>query len=321
MRRLAIVVGALGVLAVGLPLAAPYRPSEQFVDRVYAPPTRIHLRDAGGWHAPFIYKQKIEDQLMRRYAEDRGARVPLRWLRDGRLVTVEEEGGPLLILGADSIGRDIFSRVLTGARLSLGVALIGVLGALAIGAAIGGLAGAAGGRVDRILMLVADAVIVLPGAYAVLVLRGALPLVLTTAQVFVTMAALFAVSAWPHVSRGVRAIVATERARDYAEAARAAGAGPFRLLWHLLPAARGFLGVEVVLLVPALLVAEATVSFLGLGFPEPDASWGTMLQESANVTALQSAPWLLAPAAALFVVVFALNAAGARPERAMLGAR
>jgi peptide/nickel transport system permease protein len=320
MRRLAIVVGALGVLAVGLPFAAPNRASEQFADRAYAPPTRIHLRDAGGWHAPFIYRQTLEDRLMRRYADDRGVRVPLQWLQRGRLVTVDATGGPLLVLGADSLGRDIFSRVLAGARLSLGVALLGVLGALAIGTAIGGLAGAAGGRVDAILMLVADAVLVLPGAYAVLVLRGVLPIVLGTTQVFVIMAGLFAVSAWPHVSRGVRAIVATERAREYAEAARAAGAGPFRLLWHLLPAARGFLGVEVVLLVPALLVAEATVSVLGLGFPEPDASWGTMLQESANVTALQSAPWLLAPAAALFLVVLAINA-GARGERALTTGR
>jgi hypothetical protein len=132
-------------------------------------------------------------------------------------------------------------------------------------------------------MLAADFLLALPGAYLVLVLRGVLPPVLETGEVFVLIAALFALSAWPHAARGVRAIVASERARDYALAARAAGAGPWRLATrHLLPAARGFLAVEVVLLVPALLVAEATVSYLGLGFSDTQASWGTMMQDAAT---------------------------------------
>ena len=102
-------------------------------------------------------------------------------------------------------------------------------------------------------------------------------------------------------------IVATERRRDYAEAARAAGAGPIRLARHLVPASFGFLAVEVGLLIPALLIAEGTLSFLGLGFDDPQPSWGTLLQEAANVTALGNAPWLLAPAVAMFVVVLGVQ--------------
>jgi peptide/nickel transport system permease protein len=167
-------------------------------------------------------------------------------------------------------------------------------------------------------MLVADFILVLPGAYVILVLRGLLPLVLGAPEVFALMTALFAASAWPHVARGVRAIVATERTREYAEAARASGAGTFGLLRHLVPAARGFVLVEIVLLVPALLVAEATVSYFGIGFPEPTASWGTMLQEAGNVTMMAEAPWLLASALAIFVVVFALHiAGGTRTEHAL----
>jgi peptide/nickel transport system permease protein len=128
--------------------------------------------------------------------------------------------------------------------------------------------------------------------------------------VFWLMVSLFTVAGWPHVARGVRAIVATERTRDYAEAARAAGAGPVRLLWHLLPAARGFLAIESVLLVPALLVAEVTISYLGLGFAEPLPSWGTMLADASNVTVMVEAPWILAPAAALFLVVLSVQLAG-----------
>jgi peptide/nickel transport system permease protein len=320
-RIFAVAAGLVALVGLA-PAIAPHRASDQFVDRDYAPPMWVHVRDASGWHAPFVYRQVLEDRLMRRFSEDRAARIPLRWGRGGSLVSVDEGGGPLLLLGADSLGRDVFSRLMYGAQLSLGVALIGLLGALTIGTIVGGLAGSQGGWIDSVLMLAADAVLVLPGVYLVLVLRGALPLVLSTEAVFALMAGLFAISGWPHVARGVRAIVAAERSRDYADAARAAGAGPFRLMRHLLPAARGFLGVEVVLLVPALLVAEATVSFLGLGFPEPKASWGTMLQEAANVSVMQSAPWMLAPAAALFLVVLALQvAAGRLAERSMLPGR
>jgi peptide/nickel transport system permease protein len=137
-----------------------------------------------------------------------------------------------------------------------------------------------------------------------------LPLVLSTGEVFVLMSALFAVAAWPHVARGVRAIVIVERSREYVEAARAAGGGRWRVLGHVLPATRGFLSAELVLLIPALLSAEAAISFLGLGFPEPEPSWGTMLQDAANVRVMTEAPWMLAPAIALFVVVLGVQLIG-----------
>jgi peptide/nickel transport system permease protein len=113
------------------------------------------------------------------------------------------------------------------------------------------------------------------------------------------------------VARGVRAIVIVERSREYVEAARAAGAGRWRVLGHVLPATRGFLSAELVLLIPALLSAEAAISFLGLGFPEPAPSWGTMLQDAANVRVMTEAPWMLAPAIALFLVVLGVQLIGA----------
>jgi peptide/nickel transport system permease protein len=121
------------------------------------------------------------------------------------------------------------------------------------------------------------------------------------------MAGLFACAAWPDGARGVRSISATERTRDYAAAARAAGAGPFRLIGHLLPAAYGFLRIEFVLLIPALLVAESSLSFVGFGFEGAIPSWGGLLKEGETVSAMYSAPWLLLPAAALFLVVLALQ--------------
>jgi peptide/nickel transport system permease protein len=314
LRLVALAVLAIVALVVcAAPFFAPNRPTDQFADRTYAPPTRIHIRDANGFRAPFIYRQVLEDRLMKRYREDTTTAIPLRWFADGRLMSVPASEGPLLVLGADAVGRDVFSRLLSGARLSLGVTLVGVAGALALGALIGGLAGTLGGRVDTLLMLVADFILVLPGAYVVLVLRGSLPPVLPTLQIFLLTSVFFTIAAWPHVARGVRAIVAAERVRDYAEAARAAGAGPLRLFRQFLPAARGFLGVEIVLLVPALLLAEITVSYLGLGFTDAQPSWGTMLQDVGSVNVIADAPWMLAPAAGIFVIVLAIN--GARRHR------
>jgi peptide/nickel transport system permease protein len=267
---------------------------------------RIHFRDGSGFRAPFVYRQVLENRLARQYREDASLPLSLQWLA-GSLVTLTPGDGPLLLMGADALGRDVFSRLLHGARLSLAVATLGVAGALLLGALVGGIAGSTGGATESGLMLVADFLLVLPGAYLVLVLRGALPLVLSTQAVFALMSVLFALAAWPHAARGVRAIVATERRRDYAMAARAAGASPWRVMRHLLPAARGFLGVEVLLLLPALLVAEATVSYLGLGFPTPVASLGTLLQDAANPRLMREAPWLLAPAATLFLVVFGVQ--------------
>jgi peptide/nickel transport system permease protein len=312
-RRIGLAsLAAIALLTVFAPVAAPNDPHTQFADRAYAPPTRVRVWDENGLQRPFIYRQQLQDRLLRRYRDDTS--VPLEWASHGRLGSVREEDGPLLLLGADSLGRDIFARLLLGARMSLGVALIGVFGAVLVGALIGGLAGSVGGRVDTFLMALTDFVLVLPGAYLVLALRGFLPLRLSSTAVFWLMGGLFAVSAWPHVARGVRAIVSTERSCEYADAAIAAGAGPLRLLRTLLPAARGFLGVQAVLLLPALIVAEATISVLGLGFPPPTASWGSMLQEAANTSVLATAPWVVAPAVSMFAVALSVHLATAFPH-------
>ena len=190
----------------------------------------------------------------------------------------------------------------------LGLALLASLGAMVLGTALGAVAGYLGGTVDDILMRASDFVLVLPTMYVALALRSVMPLVLTPGTVFLLLLGIFAVVGAPFFSRGVRAVVRTERTLDYAVAAASLGASPSRVLVrHLLPAARGFIAVELTLLVPAFIVAEATLSYVGLGFPDPVASWGSMLHEGSSVRAFVDFPWLLSPALAMFVVVLALN--------------
>ncbi|MCX6546332.1 MAG: ABC transporter permease [Acidobacteria bacterium] len=318
MRRVGwgLLIG-VALLALAAPLLTPHTPGQRFVDRLYAPPMRPHILDADGrWHAPFVYPVQLADRLERRYEEDRAHPVPLRWFSGGVIVDASsEDGAPWLPLGADGSGRDVFARLAYGARLSLGVALVATLGALLIGTLVGGAAGVSGGLVDDGLMRLSDFVVVLPAMYVVLALRAAMPLVLETPAVFALVAGIMAVVGWPLVARGVRAIVAAERDRDYAQAARSLGMGRWRLLVrHLLPAARGYLATQATLLLPGFILAEATLSYVGLGFPDPDASWGSMLQEAATIAAIADAPWTLAPAVAIFAVVLAVNLIVQTPE-------
>jgi peptide/nickel transport system permease protein len=191
----------------------------------------------------------------------------------------------------------------------LGLGLLAVLGATTLGALLGGLAAARGGWLDEAVMRVADFVLILPVLYVVLVLRAVLPLVLSPAVVFVLMLAIFVLVGWPVVARGVRAVVARERSREYVQAARAAGASPGHILGrHLLPACAGHVAVQASLLLPGFILAEATLSYLGLGFPDTLPTWGTMLRDAADVNELSQFPWTLAPAGAIFAVTLAANA-------------
>jgi peptide/nickel transport system permease protein len=306
--QLVLTVIVAGSLAA--PVLAPYSEDRVFPRLLNAPPTRPHVRDDNGrWHPPFIYRWRLTNQLEQRYEEDRSTIVPLRWFDGGRLVSSSQDGQmPLLLLGADSYGRDVFSRLLYGGRLSLAIAATAAAGALLLGALVGGIAGYAGGALDDILMRSSDFVVVLPAMYVVLALRSAMRLVLPPLQIFALLTAIFAIVGAPFIARGIRAIVRSEKQRDYAVAAASLGAGHVRLLLrHLLPATRGFVGVEITMLVPAFIVAEATLSYVGLGFPDPVASWGTMLHDAASIRAFADFPWLLSPAVAMFLLVLGLN--------------
>ena len=285
------------------PVLAPNDPTEQHEDFPYAPPMLPHVFD-DDWrpHMPFAYAIHLADRLERTYLQDRSTPIRLLLKPEARSL------GPVFLLGTDALGRDVWSRLLYGARGSLGIAAIATILAIAIGTIVGALAGYAGGVTDEAAMRVADLVLVLPAIYVVLTLRAVMPLVLEPWQIFTGLSIVLALVGWPLVARAVRAIAAVERSRDYVEAARAAGASPSRiLLVHVLPAARGAIATQAALLVPAFVLAEATLSFVGFGFAEPTPSWGTLLQEAGSVRVFGDFPWLLAPAAAIAILSFAVS--------------
>ena len=304
----ATMLALVAAVALAAPWLAPNAPNQRFNDLLLAPPTRVYFF-GGEATRPYIYPWRLLSRIEYRFEEDRARQVPLRWFtRDGVVSGAPEQGAPLLVLGADGYGRDIFSRLLYGSRTTLILALLATAAATLAGTIVGGIAGYAGGWPDAVLSRVSEFVLVLPAIYVALALRAVMPIVLAPSTVFVLLLGIFTLFGWPIVARGVRAIVATERSREYAIAARAAGGSDARILVrHLLPAAWGYLATQATLLLPAFIVAEATLSFVGLGFPDTMPTWGTMLQEASNVALLEQAPWTLAPAAAIFVVVLGVN--------------
>jgi peptide/nickel transport system permease protein len=313
-----VLVAGIALVTLAASQIAPNNPGRQVADMSYAPPMWPHVfDDSGRPHRPFVYPLRLVDRLEHRFVQDRSVRVPLLWFTEGRILNTDPST-PWMLLGADALGRDIFARMVLGARLSLGVALAAAAGALLLGAVLGAFAGFHGGLADDVLMRLADFVLVLPAIYVVIVLRAAMPLVLTTMEVFWTMTGVLMLAGWPYAARGVRAVVAAERGKEYAEAAAALGASSWRiLLRHLLPAASGFLAVQGTLLIPVFILAEATLSFVGFGFAEPTPSWGVMLHEAAQAGVLADAPWLLAPAGAIVTVIVSLHlASGAASDLA-----
>jgi peptide/nickel transport system permease protein len=301
MTRPAVLLVVLVAIAGFAPWFAPYDPADAHRDFLFAPPMRPHLLGPSGLQTPFVYPLRLKDRLSQTYEEDRSTTLALPWFDSS-------SHPPAFLLGADSFGRDLLSRLLHGARRSIGLSLAATLAALLLGTLVGGIAGYRGGIIDDIFLRVADFVLVLPVIYVVLVLRALLPLVLSPELIFILMVAIFALVGWPFVARGVRGIMQIERGREYVLAAHSLGASRWRVLArHLLPACTGYLLVQATLLLPAFILAEATLSYVGLGFPQEIPTWGTMLAEAADVNTITRFPWMLAPAVAIFAVAFATN--------------
>lgn len=306
----ALAAAYVAVLAAGL--LAPYSPRQQNRNFPYAPPMRLHWLEAGGhWRwRPFVYPWIVAAGAVGppSYQADRAHPLPLRFFvrdREGhwRLFAVAPPA-KVFLLGTDGLGRDQFSRLLYGGRVSLLAGLLGAGAALVLALLLGGAAGLRGGWTDDVIMRGGEVFLALPWIYLLFAARAFLPLTLAPATAFLLIIALLGGVGWAQPARLIRGVILSARERDYARAARACGASDFYLLRrHLWPEAGATALTQAALLAPRFMLAEVALSFLGLGVAEPAASWGNMLAQLRGLYVLENCWWLFAPALALVGVV------------------
>lgn len=320
-----VVLAAAHAAALGAGFLAPYAPTEQHRALPYAPPTRLHFVDEGGHvHVrPFVYASVEEERSPGHYDEDRSRAFPVRLLVDAprdfggegggvRLAGVEEPAY-LFLLGTDGFGRDQLSRLLYGARISLFAGLLATALSLGLGWILGTLAGFYGRWVDTILMRAADLFLALPWLYLLFAVRAMLPLHVSGGEAFLLIVVVIGLVDWARPARLVRGVVLSARERHYVVAARAFGASDLYLIRrHVAPQTAGIVLTQAALLVPQYILAEVTLSFLGLGVGEPAPSWGNMLASLQRYHVLASYWWMWIPGLALvavFLAYFALSEA------------
>ena len=307
-------IATLVILAVFADFFAPYPYDLQNRKAPYHPPTRIHIFKDGKLTFPYIHPYVLKDPLFKVYEEDRSVSCRLRFFTRTeyglRFVGVEKPCR-LYLLGGDKLGRDVLSRIIYGARYSLGVAVIGTLVTFFIGAVVGGISGYFGGRTDAVLMRIVEVLMSIPTFYLLLSLRAVFPLEMTSGQIFLMIVFILSLLGWAGLARVVRGMVLSIREREFVLAAKTYGAGTFRILRkHILPNTYYYLIVSATLSVPAYILGEAALSLLGLGIQEPEPSWGNMLSEVRNINVLSSFPWMLSPGMAIFITILAFNILG-----------
>ena len=310
-----VMLGLAYAAAIAAGFVAPHDPIAQHRDFAFVPPTRLHLVDASGqWHArPFVYAMtpghsgELSEDRSRRYPVElfvRGARYRIAGIIESeRHLFGTASPTPLFLFGSDDFGRDVFSRLMFGAQISLFAGLLGAALSLSLGALIGGAAGYYGGWVDEINMRVAELFLALPWLYLLFAVRMVLPLDLAPAQAFLLVLVVIGVVGWARPARLIRGLVLSARERDYVAAARCLGASDAYLLRrHVLPQVAGLVLTQAALLAPQFILAEVTLSFFGLGVGEPVPSWGNMLASLQRYHVVASYWWMFLPGIAMIPV-------------------
>ncbi len=319
-------LGLVYLMTIFAGFFAPYDPSTRS-QHLYAPPQTIHIVDSeGNWRLPFVYGYSMTrdiDTLRPIYEEDtskiypielfvRGEEYELLWLIPTDVHLFGTSEGRVFLAGADHFGRDMLSRLIYGAQITLSVGMISVLLSLVLGLVIGGVSGLYGGWVDSITQRVIEAIIAIPTIPLWLGLAAAVPR--DWPQVYQYFAILLVLSliSWTNTARVARGRFLALREQDFVTAARVYGASQARIIRrHLVPNIMSYVIVTVTLAIPLIIVGETALSFLGVGLRAPTISWGVLLQEAQKIQVIQFFPWLwIGPAACVVAIVLAFNFVG-----------
>ncbi|WDR05537.1 ABC transporter permease [Devosia rhodophyticola] len=323
-----VVLTVMYMLAVLAGFVAPYGVRETHQQFPRTSPTVIRFIDADGqFHLqPFVYaitRAMDPETFSMVSVEDTSVRYPVELFIRGTPYNIlgilksdvhlfgVEAPGKLFLLGTDTTGRDLFSRILYGSQVSLTVGLFGVILALVIGASVGIISGYYGGWFDEIVQRIIEMTLAFPQIPLWLALATLVPPTWSSVQVYFAISIVLSILSWGALARQVRAMVLSLRTSDFVRAASYANATPPRIMFrHLLPSTMSHILVIATLTIPSMILGETALSFLGLGIKAPMTSWGVLLNEAQSVQVILQLPWLLSPAAFVVLTIISFNFVG-----------
>ena len=329
-HRLALISGGFLLLMYGSILIseflAPYNLHSRNINAIYSPPQSVHLFHEGSLVGPFVYGTHYKlnlTNLRREYTENTSKIYKINFFCKGdeysfwgvgkgssHLFCVEE-GGTVFLLGTDRLGRDILSRIIYGARISLTIGLIGIMMSFVLGMVIGGVAGYYGGVTDLVVQRMIEILQSFPQIPLWMALSAVLPVTWSPILIYFGITMILAMLDWTGLARAVRSKLLALREEDYCLAAQLMGAKPKRIIGrHLMPGFMSHLIASATLSIPTMILGETALSFLGLGLRPPITSWGVLLNEAQNISVVALYPWLILPVVPVVLVILAFSFLG-----------
>jgi len=333
-HKLALVGGVVTLLvylvAVFADFLAPFPTDAYSAQYTYAPPQPLRLferSDEGLRFFPHVngYTTEIDPVALRRtFVVDESVQYPIGFFvrgapykllgfipTDRHLLGPVNQGDPMYLLGADRLGRDVLSRTIHGTRISMSIGLVGVVLSLVLGILLGGISGFYGGGTDTLIQRLIEFLESIPSIPLWMGLAAAIPLTMPPLQVYFLITVILSVIGWTGLARVVRGKFYALKTEDFVTAAKLDGCSDLRIITrHLVPSFMSHIIATVTLAIPGMILAETSLSFLGIGLRPPIVSWGVLLQESQNIRSVATAPWLFWPGAAVVIAVLALNFLG-----------